>query len=505
MTRLKQLFILITISLMFSSFTTKGAEAWKKDSVVIAGRVLNFHKHPEHKTIQFTFRDLLAVKKQYVATIKEDGTFQTNVVLYYPQDFYLDFVSLTTLFCSPGDSLYLEIDADIWKEQNLLKPNGKYFVQVKDGSTAKTNQNVIKFLNELPDEEYIHMDAQNVVQSKSAEEYTQFISQREKEYRKFLKKFNKANKTDQLFQKWADDRLKYESWNDLMRYPRNHASYNQIPSNSLQLPYNYFAFLKQYDMNDNEMMSIANADFLHEFFMYANRTPKDSLEKVNKAFKLNNIIAGGAILKNMLIQNSAGFTRQLFFTKSYLDLIKGHQLTEYDLLYDSTIITDSHFNDLLSLEKEKVQEYLANKNTLSVNLINLESDITVDLMQLISSKFKNKVIYIDFWGPWCSPCMKEMPYSKKVQQYFKDEEVVFLFLAVKTNENSWKATIANEKLTGEHVILTNDQVNLLAAKFDIVGYPHYALIDKKGNIALGNAPNPSSNESLIKEIEQLLK
>ncbi|CAN5862822.1 hypothetical protein BH24BAC1_BH24BAC1_24620 [soil metagenome] len=505
MTRLKQLFILISIPLLFSSFDTKGTEAWKKDSVVIAGKVLNFNKHPEHKTIQFSFRDLFTVQKKYVAIIKEDGTFQTKILLYYPQDFYLDFRSLTTLFCSPGDSLYLEVDADIWKDQKQVKPNGRYFVQVKGGSAIKANQNVMRFLDELPDEKYTNMNAQNAVKSKSAEEFTLFIAQREKEYRKFLKKFNKSNKTDQLFRRWADDRLRYESWNDLMRYTWEHAEYNQIRSDSFRLPNSYFSFLQQYDMNDQEMISIAHADFLQEFYMFASRTPKDSLEKAKMAFKGNNIVAAGEIIKNMFNHNSSGFTRQLLYAKFYLDLIEGHQLKEYDLLYDSTLITIPHFSLVLRTEMEKVQDYLANKNTLSANLIDLESDITADLMQLISSKFKNKVIYIDFWGPWCSPCMKEMPYSKKVQQYFKDEEVVFLFLAVKTNENSWKATIANEKLTGEHVMLTNDQVNLLAAKFDIVGYPHYTLIDKKGNVALRSAPNPSSNESLIKEIEQLLK
>ena len=81
----------------------------------------------------------------------------------------------------------------------------------------------------------------------------------------------------------------------------------------------------------------------------------------------------------------------------------------------------------------------------------------------------------------------------------------FCFLANQCKNDSWKATIANKKLTGEHILLTDAQYNVLAGEFGIAGIPHYVLIDKKGNIVLKSAAPPSEKELIRKQINNLLK
>lgn len=504
MKRIKELFIFMSISLVFSGFTKKDNENWKEKRVVLTGKILNFEKHQEHATVQFIFSDLFDRRKKYVAIINGDGIFKTEVLLNYPQDFYLNYGRLTTLFCSPGDSLYLEIDADIWNNQRDTKPIGQLHVRVTGGTTTKTNQDILRFLDELPQEKYIYINAQNAVKSKSADEFTEFISQRENDYRIFLKRFNSTNKTNKIFQKWADDRLKYESWNDLLRYTWEHPHYNKMARDSFSLPNTYFSFLKEYDMNDKNIFSTAHTDFVHEFFKYAFKTRKSSGENAKDNSEAKDPISGGGIIKNIKY-NSSGFTQQLLLTNYFPLALKAHAIAEFEAFYDSSLVKNPYFTKRIQSEYDNLKVYLINQNTESANLTSIESDVTSDLIQTITSKYKGKVIYLDFWAPWCAPCMKEMPNSKEMQQYFKDKDVVFLFLASQTKEDSWKATIANKDLTGEHINLTEDQYNIFSSKFGIAGIPHYTLIDKAGSIILKNAPRPSDKENLKKEIEKLLK
>ena len=59
--------------------------------------------------------------------------------------------------------------------------------------------------------------------------------------------------------------------------------------------------------------------------------------------------------------------------------------------------------------------------------------------QDILNKHKEQTILIDVWASWCRDCIKGMPKVKEIQAEYPD--VVYLFLSLDKNINSWKKGI----------------------------------------------------------------
>lgn len=129
------------------------------------------------------------------------------------------------------------------------------------------------------------------------------------------------------------------------------------------------------------------------------------------------------------------------------------------------------------------------------------------LSQLIEP-YKGKVIYVDIWGTWCGPCKAEMQHAPAIVEAMKNQEVIFMYLANNSPEDSWKNVIKENHLTGPNVVHYNfprEQQELLERRLSVRAFPTYLFIDKKGNIVDMKPPRPSDKEELIKRLNELLK
>jgi cytochrome oxidase Cu insertion factor (SCO1/SenC/PrrC family) len=75
-----------------------------------------------------------------------------------------------------------------------------------------------------------------------------------------------------------------------------------------------------------------------------------------------------------------------------------------------------------------------------------------------------------------------MPHSKKIMDDLEDKDVAFVFLCIDSEEELWKASLAEFQIGGQHYFLTKEQSTDLRAVFEIVGIPHYFLINQNGTI-----------------------
>lgn len=117
--------------------------------------------------------------------------------------------------------------------------------------------------------------------------------------------------------------------------------------------------------------------------------------------------------------------------------------------------------------------------------------------------FKGKLVFLDFWASWCGPCLRELPYAKKIKQEFEGKDILFLYISLDEDLASWKKAVSTYDIKGMH-LNDPDFSGAVGKAYNITGIPSYFLIDKNGIIISNNPPRPSSEQELKKVLNTAL-
>jgi peroxiredoxin len=119
---------------------------------------------------------------------------------------------------------------------------------------------------------------------------------------------------------------------------------------------------------------------------------------------------------------------------------------------------------------------------------------------------RGKVIYLDFWGTWCPPCLVEMNnYSHALKEKFAGRDVVFLYISVGDAEEKWQRVLAAQHLLSANAVhLRQPKDGQTAFDYQINSFPTYWLIDRAGRILDMQAPRPSEGTKTVAAIERAL-
>ena len=128
------------------------------------------------------------------------------------------------------------------------------------------------------------------------------------------------------------------------------------------------------------------------------------------------------------------------------------------------------------------------------------------ILRKLLEPYKGKIILLDVWGTWCGPCKAALAKSQEEYKHLKGYDIVYLYLANRSSEESWKNVIKEYNVTGDNVVhhnLPTEQQVAIERFLGVNSYPTYKLIDRNGNILDVNADprDLSALEGLIKMME----
>lgn len=126
-----------------------------------------------------------------------------------------------------------------------------------------------------------------------------------------------------------------------------------------------------------------------------------------------------------------------------------------------------------------------------------ENQAEVTLGEVLQ-QYHGKTIFIDVWASWCKDCIVGMP---KVQKLREDNpEVIFLFLSLDKETESWKHGIQKYGVVGKNYFIPSGWKGPFCASIDLDWIPRYMIVNPEGEISLYKAI-VTDDEHLLKELD----
>ncbi|WP_350285623.1 TlpA disulfide reductase family protein [uncultured Croceitalea sp.] len=110
---------------------------------------------------------------------------------------------------------------------------------------------------------------------------------------------------------------------------------------------------------------------------------------------------------------------------------------------------------------------------------------------------KGKYVYLDLWGTFCAPCIKEIPFLKKIEKAYHGKNIAFVSISYDAPKNyeKWRNMVTEKELGGIQLYANGDE-KFHVEGYGVTGLPRFILIDPQGKVVDPDAPKPSS-EKLI--------
>ncbi|MDG4656057.1 thiol-disulfide oxidoreductase ResA [Ectobacillus antri] len=126
------------------------------------------------------------------------------------------------------------------------------------------------------------------------------------------------------------------------------------------------------------------------------------------------------------------------------------------------------------------------------------TDLQGNTVQL--SELQGKGIFLNFWGTWCKPCEKEMPYMNELQDVYREKGIEIIALNADETEIAVKNFVDRYNLQFTVAI---DKGTEVLNTYGVGPLPTSFLIDKDGKV-IRRITGTQTKEQLEEHLKEIM-